>query len=85
MAIARMTQETAVFIDKDGTLIQDMPYNVDPANVRLTAGAGKALRHMKNAGYKLIVISNQSGVAKGLFEERELLPVNERIHTLLVP
>ncbi|SHL65971.1 D,D-heptose 1,7-bisphosphate phosphatase [Nitrosospira sp. Nsp11] len=85
MAVARMTQETAVFIDKDGTLVQDVPYNVDPANVRLTAGAGKALRHMKNAGYQLIVISNQSGVAKGLFEERELLPVNERIRTLLEP
>ncbi len=51
VAVACMAQERAVFIDKDGTLIQDVPYNVDPANVRLTAGAGKALRHMKNAGY----------------------------------
>ena len=80
-----MAQEPAVFIDKDGTLVQDVSYNVDPANVRLTAGAGQALCHMKNTGYKLIVISNQSGVAKGLFEERELLPVNERIQTLLEP
>jgi histidinol-phosphate phosphatase family protein len=80
-----MAQELAVFIDKDGTLIEDVPYNVDPANVRLTAGAGQALRYMKNAGYKLIVISNQSGIAKGLFEERELLAVSERIQTLLEP
>ncbi|MEO8163024.1 MAG: HAD family hydrolase, partial [Ilumatobacteraceae bacterium] len=85
MAVARMAQERAVFIDKDGTLIRDVPYNIDPANVHLTAGAGQALRHMKNAGYKVIVISNQSGVAKGLFEERALLPVNERIQTLLAP
>jgi D-glycero-D-manno-heptose 1,7-bisphosphate phosphatase len=85
VAIEWMAEERAVFIDKDGTLIHDVPYNIDPANVRLTAGAGQALRHMKNAGYKVIVISNQSGVAKGLFEERALLPVNERIQTLLAP
>jgi histidinol-phosphate phosphatase family protein len=80
-----MAQESAVFIDKDGTLVHDVPYNIDPANVRLTARAGPALRDMKDAGYKVIVISNQSGVAKGLFKERELLPVNERIQTLLAP
>jgi histidinol-phosphate phosphatase family protein len=80
-----MAQELAVFIDKDGTLIQDVPYNIDPGNVCLMAGAGQALCHIKNAGYKVIVISNQSGVAKGLFEERELLSVNEQIQALLAP
>lgn len=81
------TEETgtgkAVFIDKDGTLVHDVPYNVDPRHVRLIAGAGAALRNMKNAGYKLIVISNQSGIARGLFEEKNLLPVNRCIQSLL--
>ena len=81
------TEETAtgkaVFIDKDGTLVHDVPYNVDPRQVRLIAGAGAALRNMKNAGYKLIVISNQSGIARGLFEEKDLFPVNRCIQSLL--
>ncbi|SFN79484.1 D,D-heptose 1,7-bisphosphate phosphatase [Nitrosospira briensis] len=85
MAVERIEGRRAVFIDKDGTLIHDVPYNVDPKNVRLTMGAGRALWRMKNAGYQLIVISNQSGVARGLFEEKHLLPVNRRIQTLLAP
>lgn len=79
----RIGTRKVVFIDKDGTLIQDVPYNVDPRQVRLMAGAGVALRNMKNAGYKLIVISNQSGIARGLFEEKDLFPVNRCIQSLL--
>ena len=63
--------------------MHDVPYNVDPRHVRLIADAGPALRNMKNAGYKLIVISNQSGVARGLFEEKDLLHVNRCIQSLL--
>lgn len=85
--VPKKTEETetgkAVFIDKDGTLVRDVPYNVDPQYIRLTVGAGPALRHMKNAGYKLIVISNQSGIARGLFEEKDLFPVNRCIQSLL--
>ena len=85
--VNKETEETAtgkaVFIDKDGTLVHDVPYNVDPRYIRLTAGAGAALRNMKNVGYKLIVISNQSGIARGLFEEKDLFPVNRRIQSLL--
>ena len=84
MAVERIEGKT-VFIDKDGTLIHDVPYNVDPKNVQLTMGAGRALGRMKNAGYRLIVISNQSGIARGLFEEKDLLPVNRQIQTLLAP
>ena len=84
MAVKRI-EGRAVFIDKDGTLIHDVPYNVDPKNVQLTMGAGRALRRMKNAGYQLIVISNQSGIARGLFEEKDLLPINRQIQALLAP
>jgi D-glycero-D-manno-heptose 1,7-bisphosphate phosphatase len=73
----------AVFIDKDGTLIPDVPYNVDPALITLSAEAGESLRQFKAAGYLLIVISNQSGVAKGLFEEHQLESVRQRLNALL--
>jgi histidinol-phosphate phosphatase family protein len=83
VAVERSTGGRAVFIDKDGTLIHDVPYNVDPRRVQLAIGAGQALRRMKDEGYKLIVISNQSGVARGLFEEKDLLPINRQIQSLL--
>ena len=83
MAVVTTEIRKAVFMDKDGTLVHDVPYNVDPRHVRLIGGAGAALRNMKNAGYKLIVISNQSGVARGLFEEKDLFPVNCCIRSLL--
>lgn len=73
----------AVFIDKDGTLVRDVPYNIDPCRVQLAPGAGAALRRMKNAGYKVIVISNQPGIALKLFRERDLVLVNQRIQDLL--
>jgi histidinol-phosphate phosphatase family protein len=73
----------AVFIDKDGTLVRDVPYNIDPCRVQLAPGAGAALRRMKNAGYKMIVISNQPGIALKLFRERDLVLVNQRIQDLL--
>lgn len=73
----------AVFIDKDGTLIRDVPHNVDPGHIQLMPGAGMALRWLQNKGYKLIVISNQPGIARKLFKENDLLPVNRRIQTLL--
>lgn len=75
----------AVFIDKDGTLIRDVPHNVDPGHIQLMPGAGMALRRLKNEEYKLIVISNQSGIARNLFQENDLLAVNRQIQTLLAP
>jgi D-glycero-D-manno-heptose 1,7-bisphosphate phosphatase len=85
MAVSLGGAHRAVFIDKDGTLIHDVPYNVDPRRISLTKGAGAALCRMKKAGYQLLVISNQSGIARGLFEEKDLLPVNRQIQQLLAP
>lgn len=73
----------AVFIDKDGTLIPDIPFNADPLLVTLNAHAGPLLRSLKDAGYLLLVISNQSGVAKGNFELSDLDAVNSKINLLL--
>lgn len=73
----------AIFLDKDGTLVEDVPYNVDPAQVRLSLGAGIGLRRLHAAGYPLIVVSNQSGVARGYFAEESLVAVETRLRELL--
>ena len=75
----------AVFLDKDGTLVEDVPYNVDPAAIRLAPRAGEGLARLHTAGYPLFVITNQSGVARGYFEERALVEVEERLRALLAP
>ena len=73
----------AVFLDKDGTLIEDVPYNVDPELIKLTRGAIEGLQLLYTSGYKLIVITNQSGVARGYFPLADLVAVEERSRQLL--
>jgi D-glycero-D-manno-heptose 1,7-bisphosphate phosphatase len=72
----------AVFLDKDGTLVEDVPYNVNPALIRLTPGAAEGLARLHQAGYLLVVVSNQSGVARGYFAESALAGVAERLAEL---
>ena len=62
----------AVFVDKDGTLVHDVPYNVDPSLIRLRSDAGFALPCLQDAGYAVVLISNQPGVAHGIFQESAL-------------
>jgi len=57
----------ALFLDKDGTLVEDVPYNVDPAQLRFLPGAGAALARLAAAGFALVMITNQSGIGRGLF------------------
>ena len=73
----------AVFLDKDGTLIEDVPYNVDPSRVRLTCRAAEGLQALQEAGYRVIVVSNQSGLARGYFDEKALVGVVECMRELL--
>jgi len=61
----------AVFIDKDGTLIENVPYNVDPALLQFTANALEGLRQLDRAGYALVVVTNQPGLAAGRFSRAE--------------
>lgn len=72
----------AVFLDKDGTLIKDVPYNVDPARMELLPGAVVGLRRLHAAGYRLLVVTNQSGVARGYFAEEALAAVRRRLGEL---
>jgi len=73
----------AIFLDKDGTLIPDIPYNVDPDKISLQDGVAGGLQLLRDAGFRLYVISNQSGVARGKFEEAQLEGVWKRLQQLL--
>ncbi|HVH39824.1 MAG TPA: HAD-IIIA family hydrolase [Gemmatimonadaceae bacterium] len=70
------------FLDKDGTLVDDVPYNVDPTRIALARGAD-ALCGLRDAGFRFAVISNQPGVALGLFPEHALVAVERRLRALL--
>jgi histidinol-phosphate phosphatase family protein len=73
----------AIFIDKDGTLIKNVPYSIDPALIELENDAGVALQMLKENDYLIIVVSNQSGVAYGYFKESDLERVKSQIQYLL--
>jgi D-glycero-D-manno-heptose 1,7-bisphosphate phosphatase len=73
----------AVFLDKDGTLLADVPYNVDQLIMRLAPGAHEALRIFAALGVPLYVISNQSGVALGKFSIDALNAVDQRLRDLV--
>lgn len=75
--------EKAIFLDKDGTLIPDIPYNVDPDLITLSVEAINGLKRLVAAGFRLILISNQSGVAFSYFHEHALLFVERKINRLL--
>lgn len=62
----------AVFLDKDGTLIRDEPYNVDPAKVVFEDDVFEGLRTLQADGYRLVIVSNQPGLSMGLFSQTEL-------------
>lgn len=73
----------AIFIDKDGTLVRNVPYNADPDKIILEAGALKGLRLLQMKGYTLVVISNQAGIAHGYFKEEEMQTVVSKVELLL--
>lgn len=75
----------AVLFDRDGTLIRDVPYNGDPALVAPMPGAREALDALRSAGVPVAVISNQSGVARGVISEEQVHAVNRRVDALLGP
>lgn len=62
----------AVFLDKDGTLIKDVPYNVNPDKVLFETGVFEALTLLQASGYILVIISNQPGIALGKFSQNQL-------------
>lgn len=75
----------AIFLDKDGTVIKDVPYNVDPDKITLLPGTAAGLQQLQLAGYLLIMVTNQAGVARGYFTEAELPAVKNKLQELLKP
>ena len=83
--LARPALPAAVLLDRDGTLVRDVPYNGEPDRVVPVADARRALDRLRAAGIPLAVISNQSGVARGLVTREQVDAVNARIEELLGP
>lgn len=73
----------AAFLDRDGTLIHDAHYLRDPALVRVIDGVPAELRRLADAGYALIVVTNQSGIARGLLSEDDYRSVSAKLDALL--
>jgi histidinol-phosphate phosphatase family protein len=76
---------SAVLLDRDGTLVRDVPYNGRPDLVEPMPGAAEALARLRTAGVRLGVVTNQSGVGRGLITEGQMQAVNQRIEELLGP
>jgi len=69
----------AVFLDRDGTLMRDVDYCGDPNEVQVFDGVRQALAQLKRGGYKLIVITNQSGIGRGYFSEEQYRAVENEV------
>ncbi|HEY3378392.1 MAG TPA: HAD family hydrolase [Armatimonadota bacterium] len=72
----------AIFLDRDGTLILDVGYPRDPRQVQLLPGVLDGLTALRDAGFLLVMISNQSGVGRGLISEHEMAQVHARVTKL---
>jgi D,D-heptose 1,7-bisphosphate phosphatase len=75
--------DKAIFLDRDDTLIEDPGFINHPDQVKLLDGVAEALTELKALGYKLIVASNQSGVARGIVSEKTLGQIHDRLRQLL--
>ena len=75
----------ALFLDRDGTVIEDRHYLCDPDGVALLPGVGEALKRMARAGVRLFLVTNQSGIGRGYFSEADFRACQARLDDLLRP
>ncbi len=78
-----MTTPWYILLDRDGTLIEDRHYLHDPDQVVLVPGAVEGLKELVRAGCRLVVLTNQSGIGRGLFDEAAMHAVHDRLKALL--
>ncbi|HET7024552.1 MAG TPA: HAD family hydrolase [Gemmatimonadales bacterium] len=76
-------RRSAVFLDRDGTIIEDEGYANDPARVQLLPGAGEAVARINRAGLLAVVVTNQSGIARGIITPAQYEGVEARTDELL--
>ena len=73
----------AVFLDRDGTIVEDLDFLTDLAALRLLPGAAGAVRRLNDAGFLVVVATNQSGVARGFLTERTLREIHDQLASIL--
>jgi D-glycero-D-manno-heptose 1,7-bisphosphate phosphatase len=83
MSATRQYPESAVFLDRDGTLIEEVGYLDRPSRVHLYPWAGDAIRALNRAGIRVVMVTNQSGIARGFFDEAMVQAIHARIGELL--
>ena len=83
VGLGKPERKPAIFLDRDGTLLEPVEYLGDPDRVKLLPGTAAALRSARSAGFALVVISNQSGIARGLYGPTDVARVHERVAELL--
>lgn len=76
-----MPGQPAIFLDRDGTILKEVPYLNSASKARLLPGVAETLARLHQAGVLLIVVSNQSGIARGLLDEGDLLKIQTKIET----
>ncbi len=76
-------KDRTVFLDRDGTLVDEMGYGGDPSKLTLFPGAAEAVARLNGAGVTTVLVSNQSGVARGYFKESDVIRCMERLQDLL--
>lgn len=74
---------SAIFLDRDGVIIEDVSYLSDPSQVTIIPGSGEAIAQINQAEIPVIVVTNQSGVARGYFKEEMLTPIHNKMRELL--
>ena len=79
-----MSPRRYVMLDRDGTVIEPHHYLDDPAKVKLIPGAAEGLRQIMDAGFGLVVLTNQSAIARGIIDTARLAQIHQRMNDLLL-
>ncbi len=83
MTASGRRRRAAVFFDRDGTIIEDRHYLADPEGVRLIPGAAAAISRLSAAGFAVVIVTNQSGIARGLISQNQYNAVKQRLDAML--
>jgi D-glycero-D-manno-heptose 1,7-bisphosphate phosphatase len=84
MVYQESNKNRAVFLDRDGTINEEVGYLSQPENIRILPDVTEAIKVLKAAGYRILVVTNQSGVARGYYTEEDVQLINEKINQLLM-